>query len=189
VEYADKHKDKSLVLWKPSAADGTALGQTPAPIQVLHSTDAAYGNREELRSTTGSATYLGGGGAFIVKTKEQKNMANSSSVAELAALNSTLVYPLATKNILEWITDVEQPAAIVEQDNQSTLHMAARGRSNSNRTRHLHIRWFWVKDQVDNKQIKLIYTPTGEISADFFTKAKQGADFKRLVDRIMFGEL
>ena len=55
--------------------------------------------------------------------------------------------------------------------------MIDRGCSASERTRHVNIRYFWVKDRVDSGEIKIIYLPTEDMIADVLTKPMQGEKF------------
>ncbi len=57
--------------------------------------------------------------------------------------------------------------------------------SSSRRTRHINIRYFFVKDRVDSGEVKIVYKPTEDMLADFFTKPLQGLLFVRLRDAIM----
>jgi hypothetical protein len=63
--------------------------------------------------------------------------------------------------------------------------MAGKGRSTSGRTRHVSIRYFFVKDRIESKEIVLRYIGTEEMIADFFTKPLQGALFKSMRAKIM----
>jgi len=74
--------------------------------------------------------------------------------------------------------DVEP--AIVYQDNMSTIALAEKGRSTSQRTRHVSIRYFFVKDRVESKEIRIKYLPTDLMVADIFTKPLQGKKFIEL---------
>ncbi|CAI5485137.1 unnamed protein product [Closterium sp. Yama58-4] len=39
-----------------------------------------------------------------------------------------------------------------------------------NRTKHIALRYFFVKDEVDKGKVNLTYCPTGDVAADFLTK-------------------
>ena len=72
----------------------------------------------------------------------------------------------------------------VYQDNMSLMLLEKNGRSSSSkRTRHMNIRFFFVKDQVASKEIRIEYCPTKEMVADFFTKPLQGSQFYKLRDQ------
>ena len=51
--------------------------------------------------------------------------------------------------------------------------------------RHINIRYFFVKDRVDNGKVKIEYLPTQIMSADYFTKPLKGTVFKISRDFIM----
>ena len=75
---------------------------------------------------------------------------------------------------------------IVYQDNKSSILLETNGRaSSSKRTRHLNVRYFFVKDRVDSGEVRIEYCPTEEMIADYFTKPLQGALFYKMRDLIM----
>ena len=53
-------------------------------------------------------------------------------------------------------------------------------------SRHINIRYFWVKDRVDNKEVRIEYIPTHLMLADYFTKPLQGEQF-RIVGAYIMG--
>ena len=59
-----------------------------------------------------------------------------------------------------------------------------KGRSTSRRTKHISVRYFFVKDRID-KEVKLVYLSTDDMLADFYTKPLQGSLFRRMRDMIM----
>ena len=52
-------------------------------------------------------------------------------------------------------------------------------------SRHIDIRYFWVKNQIDNKIIRVEYMPTHLMLADYFTKPMQGEKFRELRSFVM----
>ena len=77
------------------------------------------------------------------------------------------------------------PAAKIYQDNKSTIALITNGKSNSDRTRHIAIRFFFVADRISNKEIKIEYLRTGEMIADILTKPLQGALFVKLREQLL----
>ena len=57
--------------------------------------------------------------------------------------------------------------------------------SSSQKTRHINIRYFFLKDRVDKNDISIVHCPTEYMIADFFTKPLQGAKFIEFRDIIM----
>ena len=67
----------------------------------------------------------------------------------------------------------------------STMALIKKGYSTSNNTRHINIRYFFIKDRVDSQEFIIEYLPTEDMIADFFTKPLQGEMFKKLRDKIL----
>jgi hypothetical protein len=71
------------------------------------------------------------------------------------------------------------------QDNKSSILLEQNRRALSGkRTRHISIRYFFITDRVNMKEISIDWCPT-EMVADFMTKPLQGSLFKKLRDYIM----
>ena len=66
-----------------------------------------------------------------------------------------------------------------------TMAMIDRGGSTSDRTRHVAIRYFWVKDRVESKEVEVVYCPTEEMIADILTKPIVGAQFIALRNMLL----
>ena len=67
------------------------------------------------------------------------------------------------------------------QDNQSAIKLQLNGRKSSGkRTRHINIRYFFIKDLVDKDRISIQHCHTTKMVADFFTKPLQGRLFRTL---------
>jgi len=145
--------------------------------------DASFAVHNDMKSHTGSVITLGLGAIYIQSTK-QKLMSKSSTEAELIALSDALGQVIWTRNFLESLGYIMEPATIL-QDNMSTIAMIKNGAPTSARTRHINIRFFFAKDRVDNGEIKIVYCPTEDMWADLFTKPLQGAAFKRLRDLVL----
>ena len=76
-------------------------------------------------------------------------------------------------------------SATLYQDNTSTICLARNGRSNSDRTKHIGIRYFFVKKYIDEGTIKVEHCPTLDIIADILTKPLQGELFRKLRDLLL----
>lgn len=142
--------------------------------------DASYGVHPDCKSQTGLFITLGLGPVFV-RSSKQKLVAKSSTEAELIALSDSTGEILWVRNFLigQGINKEELPATIYE-DNMSTIALIDKGRSQNASTKHINIRYFFIKDRMDAKELKIEYKPTEDMIADIFTKALQGTLFKRL---------
>ena len=57
--------------------------------------------------------------------------------------------------------------------------------SGTGNSRHIHIRYFFVKDRIDKEDMRVKYCPTHLMLADFFTKPLMGELFRKIRDVIM----
>jgi hypothetical protein len=74
----------------------------------------------------------------------------------------------------------------LKQDNESAMKLEKNGRlSAGQKSRHIHIRYFWIKDRSEEHRIQIEHCPTVQMLADFFTKPLQGHLFRRFRDVIL----
>jgi hypothetical protein len=139
--------------------------------------DAAFAVHKDGKGQTGAVISIGGGAVYS-KSSKQKLVAKSSTEAELIGVSDALTQILWTRHFLSEQGYNTSPA-IVHQDNQSTILLAEKGRSVSGRTRHVSIRYFFIKDNIDRKEVVVQYTNTNDMVADFFTKPLQGSLFDK----------
>ena len=146
--------------------------------------DASYAVHPDFKSHTGGVFSLGRGGIYGTSTRQKIN-AKSSTEAELIGVAEVLPQVLWTRYFLQaqGFTDVD---TVVHQDNKSTILFCNNGTaSSSKRTRHINVRYFFVADRVQHKELRIDYCPTQEMIADFFTKPLQGAQFLKFLNFIM----
>ena len=75
--------------------------------------------------------------------------------------------------------------SLVRQDNQATIRLLEKGKSDSKRTKHINTRFFFVHDRIEKGEVILHYTPSELMVADFFTKPLQGNLFLRMRDKLL----
>jgi hypothetical protein len=63
------------------------------------------------------------------------------------------------------------------QDSKSVIDLQNNGQRNKQRTRHLTIRNWWVKEFVELGLATIVWISTNEMLADFLTKSKHGKFF------------
>ena len=60
---------------------------------------------------------------------------------------------------------------VIYHDNQSAIRMERNGRNScTGNSNHIHIRYLFVKDGIDKREMRVQYYPTHLLLADFFTK-------------------
>ena len=140
--------------------------------------DASFGVHPDGKSHSGITISLGSG-PVLTKSVKQKIVVKSSTEAELVTQSDAASLTAGMANFLESI-GLQLGPAVIYQDNMSTMRLAENGRSNSDRTKHIKLRYFFVKQFLDNGDFVLEYCPTNVMVADILTKPLHGELFKRL---------
>ena len=146
--------------------------------------DAAYAVHPTMRSHTGGCMSFGLGTVHARSSKQKLNT-KSSTESEVVGLSEYIPYNLWLLNFLAaqgYVLKSNQ----VYQDNQSAIKMEKNGRNScTGNSRHIHIRYFFVKDRVDKGEVNIGYCPTEQMLADFFTKPLNGALFQKFKKVLM----
>ena len=144
-------------------------------LQLRAYVDASFGVYKDGKSVTEIVLMLGDA-TIYVKSSKQKIVTRSSTESELVGISDALSQILWTREFLIR-QGLSIGPAVVYQDNQSTIFLANKGRSTSERSRHIMIRYFFVAHYVEAKEIEIEYLPTADMIADILTKPLHGSLF------------
>jgi Reverse transcriptase (RNA-dependent DNA polymerase) len=146
--------------------------------------DASYAVHPDMKSHTGGVMSFGIGG-LVCKSSKQKLNTKSSTEAEVVGASDYLPNTLWVKMFME-AQGHEIVENYFEQDNESAIKMEKNGRTSAGpRSRHIDIRYFWIKDRVKSAGVKIRHCPTLQMLGDFFTKPLQGNLFRIFRDVIL----
>jgi hypothetical protein len=127
-----------------------------------------------------------GRGGLICKSSKQKINTKTSTEAEVVGASDYLPHTLWAKMFMEAQEGHKIYESILEQDNESAIKMEKNGKASAGpRSRHIDIRYFWIKDRTKAADISIRHCPTTEMLADFFTKPLQGSFFRKFRDAIL----
>ena len=150
---------------------------------LVSGTDAAFGIHPDGKSHSG--LYIGlGDGPVYVGSKKQKIVSKSSTEAELISLTDGCSQIIWSRDFLIG-QGYSMGPALVYQDNMSTMSMVKAGKPTSDRTRHIHVRYFFVKDRVSSGELLIEHMPTDELIADLLTKPLFGNKFRKLKAKLL----
>lgn len=113
--------------------------------------DASFGLYEDGKSVTGVAIMIGDASIYV-RSGKQKIVTKSSTESELVEISDALSQILWTREYLI-SAGINVGPAIIFQDNQSTIFLASKGRSTSERSRHIKIRHFFVSHYIEAKEM------------------------------------
>ena len=127
---------------------------------------------------------MGTGFPISASTKQKLNT-KSSTKTEVVGVDDLMPQILWSRLFLE-AQDYGVLENIVYQDNKSAMLLEKNGKSSSGkRTKHINMRYFFVTDRIAKGDMSIAWCPTGDMTADYFTKPNQGALFKLFRDLIM----
>ena len=153
-------------------------------IQFTAYADASYGTHDDGKSHSGWIFTLGRG-AIVSNSTKQKLVVKSSAEGEFVTLSDMMSNAAHEKNKLSSMNDGPIKPGLIMEDNAAAIQLAERGKSNSNRTKHIKIRYFFIKQYLDDGEFIIIHCPTQQMIADILTKPLQGALFFTLRDLLL----
>jgi len=146
--------------------------------------DASYGTHHDRKGHTGGVMSLGTG-VVNIKSSKQKLNTKSSTETEVVGASDYLPITIWTKRFMEK-QGYKIQTNIYFQDNQSAMRIEKNGRQScGDKSKHIHIRYFFIKDLLVRENITLEHCKTDIMVADYFTKPLQGSSFKQMRDYIM----
>mmetsp|Transcript_1239 Transcript_1239/g.1760 ORF Transcript_1239/g.1760 Transcript_1239/m.1760 type:complete len:229 (-) Transcript_1239:8-694(-) len=151
---------------------------------IITMVDASYMVHPNMRGHTGGLVSMGIG-VLHGKSSKQKLNTKTSTESELVGLSEYLPYTIWFRNFFN-AQGYEVSNNIIYQDNISAICMERNGRNScTGNSRHISIRYFFVKDRVDKGEVDIKYCPTEQMLADYFTKGTQGSLFEKQKSVIM----
>jgi len=139
-------------------------------VKLYATVDASYATHSDLKSHTGCTFHLGRHSAsFKSITKKQTVLADSSTVAEYVAAHLGAKEIMWIRNFLFELGFEQQHATTLFEDNQSTIKLIGKP-GNGNKTKHIDLRFNFIREQVAQDVVTMEYLPTTEMISDILTK-------------------
>ena len=126
------------------------------------------GDMNDRHSTTGNL-FMMSGAAIAWSSKKQLVVALSTTEAEYVALSAATQEAVWLSRLLSDIKAPPQTPILIKEDNQGTIAIARNPVSHS-RTKHIDIKFHYVREALEDGIIDLIYCPTEQMTADILTK-------------------
>ena len=166
--------------------DNHRLVLCPKSLQVVARSDASYAEHADGKSHTGGTIGFESDLAcwFLWISTKQPVVALSSCESELIATSTVGCGVEWSRQFVQEL-GVAQLTTEIGVDNQCSMHLLARGTGSFKRAKHIKVRFFWVKDLIDEGEAQLKYIPSEELVADMLTKATTGAKFKYLRGKLL----
>ena len=203
-DIANAVREMSKVLDKPTVAaykemkrvikfvlDTAAYGLKlkPTGLNDDHWTMEAYtdsdwaGDKDNRRSVSGFIIYILGV-PISWRSRQMRSVVLSSSEAEYVSLSEAAKEIKFIYQILMSMGMKVKTPIIVRVDNVGAIFMAENA-TTSQRTRHVDIRYNYVREFVEDKFLKIIFVKTSENLSDGFTKNVSGDIYEKHMPEIV----
>ncbi|KAG2758708.1 Retrovirus-related Pol polyprotein from transposon TNT 1-94 [Phytophthora cactorum] len=141
------------------------------------------GDIESRRSTSGYA-FMMNGGCISWRSKKQRTVALSSTEAEYMALSEATQEAVWLKVFLCELGEMANDEAVkIYEDNQGSIALAKNPEFHK-RTKHIDIRYHFVREKVEDGQVVLQYVSTTDMLADIMTKPIPATQFGVLRNKL-----
>jgi hypothetical protein len=142
--------------------------------------DADWAGDIDTRRSTSGYVFLLNGGCISWRSKKQRTVALSSTEAEYMALSEATQEAVWLKAFMRELgEDAGDGALTVYEDNQGAIALAKNPEFHK-RTKHIDIRYHFVREKVEDGQVMLQYCPTQDMLADLMTKPISAPQFVAL---------
>ncbi|KEP45491.1 putative Gag-Pol polyprotein/retrotransposon, partial [Rhizoctonia solani 123E] len=139
------------------------------PSELIGYVDSDYaGDKNSSRSTTGW-TFQIAGGSVAWSSRKQPTISLSSTEAEYVAASSATRELSWIRQFLSEIGFLSNNPTILFTDNQSSMALAKNPINHQN-TKHIRVKYHFIREMIELREVDLKYIPTDEQVADVLTK-------------------
>lgn len=136
------------------------------------------GDQDDRHSTTGNL-FMMARGPITWLSKKQGIVALSTTEAEYVALSTATQEAVWLRRLLMDLNAFPNGPTVLMEDNQGAIAIAKNPIAHA-RTKHIDIRYHYIREAVQERTIELKYCPTNEMLADILTKPLSKGRFELL---------
>ena len=144
-------------------------------------------NETPMCSTSGMVAYSHGIGAIFAAVNLEKTISLSTAEAEYKSITRACKFLTGVIQFYEEIGFPLKRPADIYNDNQAAIAMSKQPFCTS-ATRHMKIKFHYIKEKVKDSTVSVTYCPTGSMVADIMTKALDRVLFQRFRDMLLDGK-
>ena len=149
------------------------------PTEITGYSDADWaGDIGDRKSTSGYA-FLLGGAAISWKSNKQTCVALSTAEAEYVALSAAAQEAVWLQQLVSDLVNKSIRETTILEDNQSAICLA-KNQQVHGRTKHIDIKYHFIRDMVQAGRIKQTYCASEDMVADMITKGLPIKQFEKL---------
>ena len=132
-------------------------------------TDVAWAGSVSDRRSTSGGCYCMGSTMISWFSRKQSSVSLSMTKAENVAACSASCEAIWLRKLMPSLFNLELDTTVILCDNQSCINMAENPVFHD-KSKHIELRYFYIRDMIQKGSIKLQYVSTDEQFADVLTK-------------------
>jgi hypothetical protein len=140
-------------------------------------TDSDWAGSASDRKCTSGCCFSLGSTMTSWQSRKQSNIALSTTEAKYIAACSAICEAIWLRKLLTGLFDLEMAATVILCDNQSCIKMTENPLFHD-KSKHIEIRYHYIRDMVQRGVVKLQYVGTDEQVADVLTKPLSRVKFE-----------
>ena len=133
-----------------------------------HSDSDYAGDVDGRKSVSGYVTKIGGC-TVTWSSRKQRIVATSTAEAEYIGLAHCAREVLFLRQLLKELGYEQREPTLILEDNQACIAIAENPAHHA-RTKHIDVRYHFVRERIERQELVLDYVPSKENTADVFTK-------------------
>jgi hypothetical protein len=194
IRYLKGTRTKDIIY---GAQPNLAITDDDAVCHIKDYTDSDWAGDTSTCKSTSGYLFLGAKTPIAWESNKQPIVALSTYETEYITASDAAREATWLRNLLAEIDPLNAPATSLPQshepnyllpipmamDNQGAIALATL-KSQNRRTRHINVRYHFIRDCVESGIITPYYTPTSNMLADGFTKALDRQKFSTFVSSI-----
>lgn len=137
--------------------------------ELVGYSDADYGNSLDDRKSISGYVFKLNNGAISWKSKRQPIVATSTTEAEYISTSEAAREAMNWRMFLRELGFHLNSPTIINVDNQGAIAIA-KNPEHHGRTKHIDIRYHYIRDLVSKHEVQLEYLETNKMIADVLTK-------------------
>eukprot|EP00903_Cladosiphon_okamuranus_P017944 g16511.t1 len=173
---------KRILRYLKKQPDQDITYRRDAKFELTLYSDASYAQAPGYKSITGSMAFLNGALVHF-NSQTQRILAQSSSEAEVIAVNTTAKQGVYLTNIMGELGWRRQRTFSLLTDNRSALSLVANG-AFSSRSKHIAVRYNALREWAKENRFRLDFVSSASMLADIYTKYCTRDTFNSLIKQV-----
>jgi hypothetical protein len=153
------------------------------PLQLCVYVDASHGTHADGKGHYCIVATLGGA-PIAVKSAKLEFVTTSSTESELTAISNSITYILWLRRLLQQLGHRQDTPTVIYHDNLSAIQMLTTSNMTWKRTKHIFLRFAFIRDQLDQGNIRFAFCPTHMMVADIGTKIHSNSSLNNIMSQM-----